>query len=85
MNAGIWWSWWRVVVMSGIVSTRSVCCSHFTDHYAVQVDGGIDEAQRVAMEHGFVFVNEVHCILVVFVLLLLWGPYNDCRLSLYLL
>jgi len=36
-----------------------ICCSHFTDHYAVQLDGGVHVAQLVAAQHGFVFVNEV--------------------------
>jgi len=66
MNAGIWWSMWQVVIMVGFVSLSSVCCHHFTDHYAVQVDGGVDEAQRVAAQHGFVFVNEVHSSLSLF-------------------
>jgi len=69
--------------MLAIVSTRPVRCSHFTDHYAVQLDGGVDEARRVAMQHGFVFVNEVCCGILVFVVLLLFGPCNDSLLFLF--
>ena len=48
-----------------ILPETPVHCSHFTDHYAVQVDGGIAEARQLAMQHGFVFVNEVHYIVIV--------------------
>jgi len=61
MIAGIWQSSWHVILIVGIVSTRSVVwCDHFTNHYAVQVEGGVDEARRIAVQHGFVFVNEVN-------------------------
>jgi len=63
MTAGIWQSWWHVVLIVGLVllSTSSIVqCNQFTDHYAVQLDGGVDEAQSIAAQHGFVFVNEVH-------------------------
>jgi len=61
MNVGTWQSWWHVFLIVSVVSTRSVVwCNQFTDHYAVQVDGDVDEAQRIAVQHGFVFVNEVH-------------------------
>jgi len=62
MNARVrqWLSCCHLVVMVGLLSVTSVCCSHFTDRYAVQLDGGVYEAQRVAAQHGFVFVNEVH-------------------------
>jgi len=46
-------------VVITILPNTPVQCSHFTDHYAVQVDGGIAEAKQVAMQHGFVFLNEV--------------------------
>lgn len=60
MIAGIWQSSWHIILIVGIVSTRSVVwCDHFTDHYAVQVEGGVVEAQRIAVQHGFVFVNEI--------------------------
>lgn len=60
MPAGIWQSRWHVVLMIfSILSTSVVWCNLFTDHYAVQLDGGVDEAQRIAAQHGFVFVNEV--------------------------
>jgi len=59
MTAGTCWSSWHVVMMVGVISAKFVCCGHFTDHYAVQVDGGVHEAQRVAAQHGLVFVNEV--------------------------
>jgi len=59
MTAVLWRSWQNVVVIFAFLSTGSVWCSHFTDHYAVQVDGGVDEARHVAAEHGFIFVNEV--------------------------
>ena len=54
-----WSSWWHVIVMVGLVSATCVNCTQFTDHCAVQLDGGIDEARIVAMQHGFIFVNEV--------------------------
>ena len=46
-------------MMVGLVSATCVNCTQFTDHCAVQLDGGIDEARIVAMQHGFIFVNEV--------------------------
>jgi len=69
MTAGICSSTWQVVITVGLVSVSCVCCSsHFTDRYAVQVDGGVDEARRVALQHGFVFVNEVQSLRLLFLL-----------------
>jgi len=47
------------VVIVGVLSAQSVCCSHFIDHYAVHIDGGVSAAKRIAHEHGFLYVNEV--------------------------
>jgi len=65
MTGGLWWSWQNAVMMVVVLSTTSVLCTHFTDHYAVQVDGGVDEARRIAVQHGFVFVNEVLSVFAV--------------------
>jgi len=56
MTASVWCSWCLMVA----VLSQCVCGDHFTDKYAVQVDGGADEARRIAAEHGFVYINEVH-------------------------
>ena len=64
MTNGTWRvSSWHVVMMVGVLSAQFVHCGHFTDHYAIQLDGDVHEAQRVAAQHGFVFVNEVYLAL----------------------
>ena len=68
MTGGPWWSWQNAVMMVAVLSATSVHCTHYTDHYAVQLDGGVDEARRVAVQHGFVFVNEVLHVVIVFAL-----------------
>jgi len=69
MTGGLWWCWQNAVIMVVVLSTTSVHCTHYTDHYAVQVDGGVDEARHVAVQHGFLFVNEVLSVVTLFAII----------------
>jgi len=45
-----------VVVMATCLRIHAY---YYTDHYAVEIDGGVDEARSIADQHGFTLVNEV--------------------------
>jgi Peptidase S8 pro-domain len=60
------WPTVRRVVQVGTMLLAVICmssCDHYTNQWAVRVEGGEDVARQLAADHGFVFVSKVRIVL----------------------
>lgn len=50
---------WRAVLVLMTSLQRYCMADHYTNHWAVHIEGGEDVARQLAEKHGFTYVDKV--------------------------
>lgn len=73
-------SWFLVGFLLLNVCAIDTKNSHFTDEWAVEIKGGIENVRKLATEYGFILVDTV-CILLINILIF---DICNCKVGVYI-